>query len=813
MKVTRIFLLSFIFVLLTETNAFAQIPSIETIDLSSVNIDNYSDDQLNVLIERAKQSDSEEKDIYEVLRQKGLAASEIFKLKSRINKLEDSKTSNKSSDVKRDSKKNNDNIGRTYDEEANMIIMKDNKRDLSIFGSELFAQNSMVFEPNLRIPTPASYILGPDDEVILNVFGLSEKKYNLTINEEGEIYIPNVGPVLVSGLSIEDATHKIKTKLASTIYRALNSGQTKIQLSLGKIRSIRVTVIGQAQKPGTFTVSSLTTLYNILYLCGGPGLKGSYRAIEVIRGNQVKRVADLYAFLTKGDQKDNVLLQEGDVVRIPYYHNRVKITGHIKREGIYEMKVNETVESLLDYAGGFDDLAFKSFITVSRLTDTGKIVTDIPLENYKTFTTAAGDEFVVRKKRDNFKNKVTISGSVVRPGSYELSEGMTLKSLIEKSGGITEDAFTGNASVFRIQPNRIPTIFTVNIDSVLKFNQNIVLQNEDSVSLHSIFDFRDSMYVKVEGFVRNPMVIKWRENLSLKDVILASGGITEFGDSSNIEVASRIKFSDVKEFKRNEAKSQIAGLSSLLALQPFDVIIVKGRSGYISQRSVMVTGDVKVPGRYILQTSGDRISDLLPRFGGFKASADSSAITIRRSIKSNLSLKEREEIFKRLLNIKKDSIATNEKLKDEIYKSYELISVNISKILTNPSSTENLILEDGDFLTVDKNANLVKISGDVYYPTIVPYKKGKRAKFYIKQAGNYTELARKSGVIVIRPDGKAKGIKSFLLFKKYPKVTARSEIFVPQKNKSNRPKISGGDLAVILSSLVILANILTNMIK
>ncbi len=809
MKISRI-VYSIILIFLIKTNGFAQVSILETADMTNVKVEAISDDQLNAMLAKARQSNASEEDVYEIFRQKGLPDEEINKLKIRISGLNNFKNNNTQPDKK--SKEKNESA-RSYDKDANKLLMQENNRDLTIFGAELFAQNSLVFEPNLRIPTPTSYILGPDDEVILNIFGLSEKKYNLDVNEEGEVYIPNVGPMFVSGLSIEQATQKIKTKLASTIYRALNSGQTKMQLSLGKIRSIRVTVIGQAQKPGTYTVSSLTTLYNILYLCGGPGSKGSYRAIEIIRGNQVKRVADLYSFLTKGDQKDNVLLQEGDVIRIPYYKNRVKVSGNVKREGKYEMAENENLETLLDYAGGFDERAFKSSITVIRLTDTGKNIIDVKNGQFSKFTAAAGDEYFIRKNRDNFKNKVSVSGSVSRPGTYELTEGLTLQSLIEKSGGLTEDAYSKNASIFRTEKNRVPTIFTVSIDSVLNYNQSVLLQNEDSVSIHSIFDFRDSMYVQVEGFVRKPMAIKWRENMSLKDVILATGGITEFGDSANIEISRRAKQTNVNALNKIEAESKIAGISSDVILEPFDLIVVKGIAGYISQRSVMVMGDVNVPGRYILQTSGDRISDIIKRFKGFKASADSSVITIRRSIKSNLSLKEREEIFQRLLNIDSDSLIANQKLRNEIYKSYELISVNISKILSNTSSSENLILEDGDVLTIDKNSNLVKISGDVYYPTIVPFKEGKRAKYYIKQAGNYTQSGRKSGTIVIYPDGKAKGVKSFLFFKRYPRVTTRSEVFVPQKNRSNRQRISGGELAVILSALGILANVFTSVIK
>ncbi len=341
------------------------------------------------------------------------------------------------------------------------------QNDETIFGSELFTTNSLVFEPNLRIPAPVGYILGPDDQIIISVYGFSEKKYNLTINESGEIYIPNVGPLFISGLSIEEATQKIKSTLASTIYKAINTGKTKVQVTLGKIRSIRVTVIGQAKKPGTYTVSSLTTLYNILYLCGGPTPMGSYRDIEIIRGNSLNRTADLYDFLVNGNEKDNILLQEGDVIRIPYYKNRVILSGNVKREGKFEMLDNETFGDLLKYSGGFTDNAFRGSVTVIRITDTAKKIIDLQMNDYNTFKTNGSDKYIVRQLQDEFENRVVISGSVLRPGPYQLTPELTVSSLIKKAGGLTRDAYTKRITIFRSLKNKMPAMLSLNLDSSL----------------------------------------------------------------------------------------------------------------------------------------------------------------------------------------------------------------------------------------------------------------------------------------------------------------------------------------------------------
>ena len=800
--------------LFCSVQGIAQVNLLDVNDLSNTKIDSYSDAELQAFYDKATALKLGEAEIYKIFKDKGLPDTELNKLKNRMVYITSAKPAGNNTAAEPIS-----DDRRLYDSSAKKIPMQDINKDLSIFGAELFLRNSLVFEPNLRIATPSSYILGPDDEIVINVYGYSEKKYNLRVSEDGEIYIPNVGPLFVSGLSIEQATQKIKNKLAATIYRAINSGQTKVQLSLGKIRSIRVTVIGQAEKPGTFTVSSLTTLYNVLYLCGGPGNMGSYRSIEIIRGNEIKRVADLYAFLVQGNQKDNILLQEGDVIRIPYYRNRVKISGNVKRQGKFEMLDNETFDQLLQFCGGFDDFAFKAAVSVTRITDTEKKIIDLNAPRFSSFAINAGDEYFIEKLQNKFSNKVSISGSVLRPGNYELSPGLSVKELIAKAGGLSEVAYTERISVFRYNKNRLPSVISFNLDSAILINAKVFLQKDDSVSIHSIFDFKDNQVVSIEGNVRRPGTMQWRQNMSLQDLLLEAGGVKETGDSAIVEISRRLQTADVGTTNYAEAETftmsitKDNNLTKDIILKPFDLVIVKNLPGFIPQRTVMVFGDVKIPGRYGLQKSGDRITDIIKRVGGFKASADSSSITIRRSIKSNLSITEREAIFQRLLNLNSDSIASNPKLRNEVYKSYDLISVNLNAALTKPSGSENLVLEDGDILTIDKNTNLVKISGEVYYSTIIPYKTNKDAKYYIKQAGSFTPSARKSGTLVIYPDGKAKSVKTFLWFKNYPEVTSRSEVFVPQKNKSNRNKIGPGELALIVSALGIMANVILAAIK
>ena len=643
--------LSVLFILLFSSNQLhAQNSLLDINDLSNVKIDNYSDRDLLAFYSEAIESGLSESQIYKAVAEKKLPEGEISKLRARLQLIKPPivQQEDGNPEIK---KRNDSNELSKYDTSNQKLLLQKFKNDETIFGSELFTTNSLVFEPNLRIPAPANYILGPDDEIVVSVYGYSEKKYELRVNESGEIYIPNVGPLYVSGLSIEQTTEKIKSKLASTIYRAINTGKTKVQVSLTKIRSIRVTVIGQAKKPGTFTVSSLTTLYNILYLCGGPTPMGSYRDIEIFRGNQEKRTADLYDFLVLGNQKNNILLQEGDVIRIPYYKNRVTLSGNVKREGKYEMLDSETFNDLLNYSGGFTDNAFRGSVTVIRITNTEKKIIDLNADQYNTFKAVGSDHYVVRKLQDEFENRVVIHGSVLRAGPYELTPNLNVNGLIEKAGGLTRDAYSKRISIFRSLKNKMPTMVSIDLDSVTENSKEISLVRDDSVVVYSIFEFQDSNYVSIDGNVRKPGIIPWRENFSLRDLLLSAGGISEFGDSSTIEISRRIRKANVDKANHNESQIfniNLADRSEDVILEPYDMITVKTLPGYRTQRTVVVLGDVKSPGKYGLQKSGDKITDILKRTGGFKASADSSSITIRRKTESNLQLRREKSFFKEL---------------------------------------------------------------------------------------------------------------------------------------------------------------------
>ncbi len=808
-----IFCFIFIFFALTSSG---QVNLLSLQDLSAINIDDVEDNDIKNYFLKATESGLSEENIFRLLTEKNLPESEIIKLKERFVRLGIS-NKNQLPDKDKPSSKYSSNERRSYDKEGSTVPVQKVKSDMTIFGSELFDQSSLVFEPNLRIPTPSGYILGPDDELIINVFGLSEKTYNVAVNEEGNIYIPQVGPLFVNGLNIEQASAKIKAKFSSTIYKAIGSGQTRVQISLGKIRSIRVTVIGESKKPGTYTVSSLTTLFNLLYLCGGPSDLGSYRKIELIRGNELKRTVDLYAFLLKGDQKDNVLLQEGDVIRIPYYKARVTFTGFVKHRGKYELTEGETFEHLLQYSGGFSDNAFKANVKVYQLTESERKIKDLPKLQYNTYQPLTGDSIIAGKISDRFENLLTIKGAVMRPGEYELTGNLTLKELIEKAGGVKEDVYSKRGSISRLNKDKTPLQVSFDIDAVLTGRQNIYLSKNDSVTVYSITDLANNLQITIDGLVKRPGQYKWVENLSLMDVLLSAGGFAEGADKNSVEISRRID--NIKLTQLNHVQSEIIKVDLLsdaqadVILKPFDVINIRQQAGYSKQRTVTVEGMVINPGKYTLKMSGDKISDIIKRAGGFTANADTTAIVIKRVVKKLQSEEERKNVFSKLLNIDKDSINSSERISEEINKAYERISIDLVKALEQPGESENMLLEDGDILVIERNSNLVKVSGEVYFPTIIPFKKGASLLYYIQKSGSYTEGARKRGTLVIYPDGKAKKVKSFLFFKSYPEVVSRSEIFVPPKSDKNKSKVSLGEWSVVVSSLAIIANVIINLRK
>ncbi|MBX2931859.1 MAG: SLBB domain-containing protein [Chitinophagaceae bacterium] len=747
--------------------------------------------------------------------QRGLPSSEILKLKARINSLAHANTlvtkptaKGRTSAIKdADSLSSNTRI----DTKEKSTIQPEDE----IFGSELFTNNDLKFEPDLRIPTPKNYIIGPDDEVAIDVYGFQETNPRLTVSPEGFINIPNVGFVSVNGLTVEAATKRIKDKMMKNGYSRIANGQTKVEVSISKIRTIRVTVIGQAKKPGTYSVSSLSTIFNVLYAAGGPNDKGSLRTIELIRDNKVIATLDAYDFLLKGIQQNNIKLTDQDVVRIPAATVQVKLKGEIKRQGIFEMLPNENMNDLVGFAQGFTGKAYTASASVERYTEKEKEMLDVKKTNFNTYTPNNGDIVTIGKVLERYSNRIVIDGAVYRPGHYELTSSLTLSQLIAKADGVKEDAYKERGLLYRINEDLSKQVIDFNLNNIeTKKEADILLKKDDSIVIASAKDFYELYTLTVDGEVRKPGVYEYYKGITLKGLIFQTGGFTDAASAQRIEIARRIQ-GDITSSTAIAQVIEIATEKDLsikgdeVVLQPWDVVIVRSNPGYKPQITVKVEGEVMYPGTYVLSSKEDNVSDIIKRAGGVTPQADNTGAFITRVNTSTF----KDEAAERLQKLKKAS-DTSTQLIEELTKPTVKISLRLDEILNNKGNAlENITLLEGDIISVPKQRNVVKVNGEVMFPTEIVYKEGASIHYYLDKAGGLTENARKKKIAVLNSNGSAAKTKKFLFFRTYPKVVAGSEILVPKVPEKQKQGLSTAEWLAVASGLASLAGVAVAIIN
>jgi protein involved in polysaccharide export with SLBB domain len=773
-------------------------------DLSQVKADQLSDADIAKFNQQLQASGLTFEQAEQIALSKGMPAGEIFKLRQRL------LTPVSTGDATGKSTSNNGSSDRSVNSNDFSTKREDGKSASSrIFGSELFSTPSLSFEPNLKIATPMNYELGVDDQIHVSVYGVQEVSMELAISPEGITNIPNVGQIKLLGLTIEAATQRIRQAMSSTAYATLRSGSSKLSVNLSRIRSIRVTIMGSS-RPGSFTLSSLSTVFNALYICGGPAEFGSYREIELIRNNKVERKIDLYSFLVNGDQSDNVLLRDNDIIRIPIYKKRVEIKGQVKRQGIFELLNGETFENLLQYASGFTDTAYKASIKVTQLTDKERSVKDITENSYKSFIPQSGDVFVVSRLLSRFKNRISITGAVFRGGFFEFAEGMTVADLIRKADGLKEDAFVERAQLVRLKDDLTKEMLSFNVRSALNNDpvQNIKLKREDEVIITSIFDLRDEYKVAIQGEIRVPGEYMYVDGLSLKDLVILAGGLTDAAQPQRIEIARLLRrdtltaqderANEIFEIKNGADLSTIAENIQLL---PFDVITIRRKPGYIMLQSVNIAGQVQYPGPYVMSMRSEKVSDLIHRAGGFTPEAYLAGAYLKRYLSEMDKNLKREKINKIQSNLR-DS--TNTVLAD-VDRSYDQIPLNMEYLMVHAGSTEDLVLKAGDEIIIPKFDAQVRISGSVLSPTQIPYNRQYKLKDYISAAGGTSDYARKGKIYVLYPNGKAATTKHFFIFRNYPEITPGTEVIVPKKREKR--SFSTGESIGIASALASLAGV------
>jgi len=756
-----------------------------------------SDEEILKYQQQIQSSNLSIQELESLLAAKGLSPSEIAQLKQRI--LSNQKNTN-TTPITFNKREVPVNDYKTFS----------NSTSSKVFGSELFSTPSLSFEPNLRIATPTNYIIGPDDELLINVSGYQEANLKLPIQPEGSISIPQVGMLNVAGLTMNEASSKIKARMAQTAYPTISAGRTQVSITLGKIRSIHITVVG-ATKPGNYTVSSLTTVFNALFICGGPGAIHTFREIELIRNNRVYKKIDLYKFLTRGEQSGNVLLQENDVINFPVYKNQVKIAGEVKRPGIFEILPVEKLDNILFFAGGYTEKAYKASIKVKQITDTERRIKDISKLDFANYSPSNGDEFTVDAILERIDNAVSISGGVYRPGEFELIPNLTLKGLIEKAGGLVEGVFKDRGILIRIKEDKTKETIPFNVGTVINGQTDFNLVKGDQIQIATLNQFRQDYTVTIEGEVRKPGTYPFTEKLALKDLFFQAGGFTDAGSTYHLEVSRRIiserseKPTDsiAKVFDIN-LEREISLMDDQFVLQANDIVTVRKNPGYIAQQRVSISGEINYPGTYTIQRKNEKISDLVKRAGGLTAYANMKGIFLIRNNTTSATVKR--DKAEKVTAIKEDLKDSSIDVVQDILNPTTKIAINYKEIEKNPLSNDNYILLEGDNIEIPVFDPLVKMSGEVLMPTQTNFE-GKLLRYYLGKSGGTTDNAKRSKIFVIYANGEVNQTNNgfFGILRSFPKIEAGTEIIVP--NKAEKRKFNTGEAVGISTALVSLVSL------
>jgi len=647
-----------------------------------------------------------------------------------------------------------------------------------IFGSYLFSNKNLTFNPSVNIQTPKNYEIGIGDQILINIWGNSQNNYQLTVNTNGQIIIPDVGPVYIAGSTFQEAEKKIIQRLTS-IYADMGGAnpQTFAQVNMGQLRSIQVNLVGEVAVPGTYTVPVTATVFNALYLSGGPNNIGSFRNIKIIRDGKIVKTVDIYKFLVQADPSDNTMLKNEDIIFVPASEKRVEVKGEFKRNGLFELKEDEKLSDLIRFAGGFTENSYLAKTQIYRKTQQGLQISDVSFAQLTTTTLENGDEIRNEKIQSTFENRVTITGAVYRPGEYEWKPGMTLYELIVKADSITPDAFRNRGIITRYNPDLTTVSVNFSVSEILNKQNNIVLQQEDMILIKSHFELKEQPFFTVNGEVLKPGRFNWSDNTTLGDAIFLAGGLTEGADSTFVEVARKLSYEEASSLSDTISHIIVVNLSRGLVLgenddtfqlKPYDQISVRRAPNYRQEETVFITGEVVYAGAYALRHKRQRISDLINMAGGLTPQAFVLGATLNRN---------------------SEELGT------------ERIAIDLKAILSNPGSEADLLLNNGDRINIPEFMQTVKINGSVQNPFSIVFEPGKNAKFYINKSGGFSSDAHKKKTYVQYANGATAVTKSFI-FRSYPEVQPGSQVVVPKK-----PEKPAGDSGRWLAFASVLASI------
>lgn len=684
-----------------------------------------------------------------------------------------------------------------------------------IFGHNIFDNENLTFEPNINVATPNNYCLGAGDEVIIDVWGVSQKTIREIISPEGTVQIENLGPVYLSGKTVKEANNYLKNEFAK-IYAGVTgeTPNTQIKLTLGEIRSIQVNVMGEVVVPGTYTLSSFASVFHALYWAGGVNKIGSLRSIKVIRDGETVADVDIYDFIMEGRLKDDIRLQDGDVILVNPYQTLVQILGKVKRPMYYEMKPTETIATLLKYAGGFTGDAYKKAIRLVRKSGREHQIFNIDEMDYSVFRVEDGDVLTVDSVLDRFENRVEVRGAVYREGLYQLSgEVNTVKQLIKKAEGVRGDAFLNRAVISREYDDLTREMIAIDLKGLLNgVVADIPLQKNDILFIPSVQDLREETTVAIHGEVADPGTYLYADKMTVEDLILQAGGLLEAAATTRVEVSRRVKdpkstvFSGTigQNFSFDLKDGLLVGEGSgSFHLEPFDEVYIRKSPAYHRQQTVTVAGEVLFSGNYALSKKNERLSDLITKAGGILSDAYAKGARLLRKM-SEEELRRKEDVLRMAqMTSGGDSISVK---KLDLSDTYS-VGINLEKALQNPGSDYDMVLREGDMLYVPEYVSTVKISGAVMYPNTVLYKAGEGWKYYVNQAGGFGNDARKRRAYVVHMNGTVSRLKSGGA----KEIEPGCEIIVPSKDP--KKKMSPAEIIGMGTSAASLATMIATLVN
>lgn len=665
-----------------------------------------------------------------------------------------------------------------------------------IYGHQVFNSQSLTFEPSENLATPQNYRLGPGDEVVIDIWGTSEDHMRQTISPEGSIMISQIGPVYLNGLTIKDANQHIKSAF-SRKYAGMNDAETDIQVTLGQVRTIQVDILGEVATPGTFRMSPFSSVFHALYRAGGINDIGSLRNIQVLRNGKKVAGVDIYDYLFKGKTSGNIRLQEGDVIIVPPYEQLVNIDGNVKRPMYYEIKPDETVKSLLDYAGGFTGDAYGGMVRLSRQSGTENELYNIDRGEFATYRLQDGDIITVGTILDRYANRVELKGAVYRPGMFAIGDGLkTVRDLIDKADGVTEDAYTDRVLLYREGPEKQLEVVALDLKDILRgAAPDITLKRNDMLVISSVNELEERGDVYIGGQVARPGAYPYAANSTVEDLIFQAGGLLEGASTARVDISRRIVDPSATEATNQLAQEFTVSIENGLAvgkgkgfrLKPYDRVEVRRSPGYAPQETVAIDGEVLFAGTYTLRKRNERLSEFVTRAGGLIDGAYIKGAHLSRRL-SESELAARKEALRLAMSNNYenmgDSIAID---KIDLSNMYN-VGINLEKALANPGSDYDLVLMPGDSLYVPEKQSTVKISGDVMFPNAVIYEPGKKLSHYINQAGGYGQRAKKGKAFIVYMNG------TVARAKRNTPIEPGCHIIVPSK-----PQNGGTDWSKILT--------------